>query len=261
MCLDHPDVKQIADGMMDRCVITYGLSPNADVSCENINLSDRAAEFDVILSENIRKRAGIVGDDRWEKFCLSMFGVHNIQNALAAIAVGLELGISEENMRVALCSFMGIKRRFTKVAEIDGVTIIDDYAHHPVEIAAVLKAARHLCSGKIYAVIQPHRYSRLQNFLPDFAKVLELSDRVFVTAVYPAGECPNGVDHSSLVECLHKNAIVPAECVADLAHLKEKIAELVTSGDYVIFLGAGDITQWAYGMADLLQAGGLSCPS
>jgi UDP-N-acetylmuramate--alanine ligase len=261
LCLDHPEVKKIADELMDRRVIGYGLAPGADVCCENIRLTDKFTEFDVVLAESICEKYGIDAGRRWEKFQLSMFGIHNVQNALAAIAVGLELGISEENMRAAFGSFMGVKRRFTKVADVNGVTIVDDYAHHPVEISAVLNAARQLCRGKIYAVIQPHRYTRLQNFLPDFATVLELSDGVLVTAVYPAGEQCNGVDHLSLLNRLKENAAVPSEFVADVQKLREKINGMAAAGDFVIFLGAGDITQWAYGLAEMLQTGADKCPS
>ncbi|MCR5224881.1 MAG: UDP-N-acetylmuramate--L-alanine ligase, partial [Alphaproteobacteria bacterium] len=229
-----------------------GLSKDADVSCENIVLSESGAEFDVVFSKSTIKRYGIDLSGGWKKFTSGMYGEHNVQNALAAICAGLELGISEENMRVALGSFMGVKRRFTKVAEIDGVKIIDDYAHHPVEISAVLKAARNSCRGKIYAVIQPHRYTRLHNFLPDFGKALQLSDYAIVTPIYSAGEVSNGVDHFSLLKCLDEIHGVPSDFAQDVETLKEKLKDKIKSGDLIVFLGAGDITQWAYKLADML---------
>ncbi|MDR1375755.1 MAG: UDP-N-acetylmuramate--L-alanine ligase [Holosporaceae bacterium] len=257
LCIDHPEVKKIAHEMVDRHTITYGLSKDADVSCENVALSDKGAELDLLFSENIQKKFAIIDTESWKKFFLPMFGMHNVQNALAAIAVGLELNISLDDMRVALGSFMGVKRRFTKVANVNGAEIIDDYAHHPVEIAAVLNAAkRSCCGGKVYAVMQPHRHTRLKNFLDDFAKALELSDYVFVAPIYSAGEKNNGVDHFSLLKRLEENAVVPADFVADLPTLKDKIAKKIHSGDLVIFLGAGDITQWAHKFSDVLSIDG-----
>ncbi len=252
LCVDHPEVRKIAENTIDRRIITYGLSKDADVSCENIVLSESGAEFDVVFSKGIIKRYGIDLSGGWKKFTSGMYGEHNVQNALAAVCAGLELGISEENMRVALGSFMGVKRRFTKVAEIDGVKIIDDYAHHPVEISAVLKAARNSCHGKIYAVIQPHRYTRLHNFLLDFGKALQLSDYVIVTPIYSAGEVSNGVDHFSLLKCLDEIHGVPSDFAQDVETLKEKLQDKVKAGDLVVFLGAGDITQWAYKLADMM---------
>ncbi|MDR2067828.1 MAG: UDP-N-acetylmuramate--L-alanine ligase, partial [Holosporaceae bacterium] len=246
LCADHPEVRKIADEMLDRQVITYGLSSDADISCENVVLSDKGAEFNLLFSSDIRKKFPIVCAGFEEKFFLPMFGMHNVQNALAAVAVALELNISQEDMRAALGSFMGVKRRFTKVANINGAEIIDDYAHHPVEIAAVLKAAQHSCRGKIYAVMQPHRHTRLKNFFDDFAKVLELSDHVFIAPIYSAGEKSNGIDHFSLLKRLEENDVVPADFVEDLPALRDKIEGKIQKGDFVIFLGAGDITRWAH---------------
>ncbi|MDR2794248.1 MAG: UDP-N-acetylmuramate--L-alanine ligase [Holosporaceae bacterium] len=250
LCIDHPEVKKIAESIIDRRLITYGFSENADVSCKNIQLSSRGAEFDIVFSPNILDRYGV--DNNWKRLHLPMFGKHNVQNALAAIAVGLEFRISEETMRVALGSFMGVNRRFTRIADIGGVAIVDDYAHHPVEIEAVLRAAKSFCSGKIYAVMQPHRYTRLTNFLPEFAKVLELSDAAFITPVYSAQEQYNGIDHFSLLKQIKENGVLTVNFVTDVADLKNKIAPLLRSEDFVIFLGAGDITQWANAFTNLL---------
>lgn len=252
LCIDHPEVEKIANNTTDRAIITYGLSQTADVSCENINISQNGSGFDIIFSEKIMGKYGIKHKS-WKNFSLSMFGKHNVQNALAAVSVALELNISEENMRIALGSFMGVKRRFTKVADVNGITIIDDYAHHPVEIEAVLKAAKSWCTGKIFAVMQAHRHTRLANFLNDFAKSLELSDYVFITPIYSAGEKNNDVDHFSLLKKIHENGAVQADFVQDIQTLKEKISGTMSSGDFIIFLGAGDITQWAYNFANLLE--------
>lgn len=250
LCIDHPEVARIAAETQDRKIITYGFDRDADISCANVKLTGYGVQFDIIFSQSIIEKYNV--DKVWEGFSLNIFGKHNVQNSLAAIAVGLELRISEENMKMALGSFMGVKRRFTKVADIDGVTIIDDYAHHPVEISAVLKAARSVCKGKIIAVMQPHRHSRLKNFLPEFAKCLELSDYCFVLPIYSAGEQSNGVDHFSLLKVLNENKKVPSDFAQDIQTLKSKISDMLTSGDFVVFLGAGDVTHWAYQLADLM---------
>ncbi len=250
MCIDHPEVAKVAMEICDRKIITYGFDRKADVSCTNVKLTDFGAQFDVVFSQNIIDKYGV--DGVWSGFSLNIFGKHNVQNSLAAICVGLELRISEENMKIALGSFMGVRRRFTKVAEIDGVTIIDDYAHHPVEISAVLEAARSICKGKVYAVVQPHRHSRLKNFLFEFGKCLELSDYCFVIPIYSAGEQNNGTDHFSLLKVLNENKKVPADFAQDVLTLRSKISDAVKSGDFVIFLGAGDVTRWAYQLADLM---------
>ena len=250
LCIDHPEVAKIAAETQDRKIITYGFDRDADISCANVKLTGYGVQFDVVFSQNIIEKYNV--DKVWEGFSLNIFGKHNVQNSLAAIAVGLELRISEENMKMALGSFMGVKRRFTKVADINGVTIIDDYAHHPVEISAVLKAARSVCKGKIIAVMQPHRHSRLKNFLPEFAKCLELSDYCFVLPIYSAGEQNNGVDHFSLLKVLNENKKVPSDFAQDIQTLKSKISDMLASEDFVVFLGAGDITHWAYQLADLM---------
>ena len=250
LCIDHPEVAKVAAEIRDRKVITYGFDNSADVSCTNVKLTDFGAQFDVVFSQNMIDKYGV--DRVWPGFSLNIFGKHNVQNSLAAICVGLELRISEESMKIALGSFMGVRRRFTKVGEIDGVTVIDDYAHHPVEISAVLEAARSVCKGKVYTVIQPHRYSRLKNFLPEFGKCLELSDYCFVIPIYAAGEQNNGTDHFSLLKVLNENKKVPADFAQDVQTLKSKISGMLNSGDFVIFLGAGDVTRWAYQFVDLM---------
>lgn len=253
LCVDHPEVADLATHIIDRKIITYGFLKSAEVSCENIKLTDTGSEFDVVFSKNIQEKYAVPA--KWEHVSLNMFGEHNVQNSLAAIAVALELRISEENTRIALASFMGVKRRFTKISQKYGVTVIDDYAHHPVEIKAVLKTAQSVCKGKIFAVIQPHRYTRLRNFIDDFAQVLTLSDYAYVVPIYSAGEQPNGVDHFSLLEILRSNGEVPAEFTPNVEILCEKISALAKPDDFVIFLGAGDITRWAHEFAEIFKPG------
>jgi UDP-N-acetylmuramate--alanine ligase len=254
LCIDHPEVKKISESIVDRRIITYGFSEEAGISCEEVVLSARGAEFTVVFCDEIAEKYNIGPEKRWKDFYLPMFGRHNVQNALAAIAVGLEFNVSIEDMKMSLGSFMGVNRRFTKVADVNGVVVIDDYAHHPVEIASVLNAAKSVCAGKIFVVMQPHRYTRLANFLPDFAKVLELSDEAFIAPVYSAREPFNGIDHMSLLNKIRENGILTASPIKDVKDLCDKIIPQLTSGDFVIFLGAGDITNWAYEFADVLNS-------
>lgn len=247
LCIDHPQVAQIAKSTLDRRILTYGLTPAADISCENVKLLPSGSQFDVSFSTSVMKKYNVPAS--WLHFNLPMFGIHNVQNALAAIAVGIELNVSEEDIRIALGGFMGVNRRFTKIAEEGGIAIIDDYAHHPVEIEAVLNAARSACAGHIYVVVQPHRYTRLKNFLQEFAFVLEKSDFVFVAPIYGAGEKPNGVDHFTLLDRLKENK-VKSVFVSNVQDLMKKADGLLRSGDFLIFLGAGDITKWAHEFGD-----------
>jgi UDP-N-acetylmuramate--alanine ligase len=183
-----------------------------------------------------------------------MPGRHNVQNALAAIAVGLEMGMSDEDIQRGFAKFGGVKRRFTKVGEVDGIAIIDDYGHHPVEIRAVLAAAREGASGRVIAVCQPHRYSRLGNLMDDFASCFNDADIVYVTPVYAAGEAPlDGVSAAALVARLKARGHRAAADVADAAALAKMIAVHAQPGDMVVCLGAGDITKWAAGLADAIR--------
>src|SRR5205085_9644667 len=179
---------------------------------------------------------------------LPMPGRHNVQNALAAIGVAAEMGIADEVIQRGFASFGGVKRRFTKVGEVDGITIIDDYGHHPVEIAAVLAAAREGVTGRVIAVVQPHRYTRLQNRMTEFQTAFNDADIVLVAPVYAAGEAPiEGVSHESLVEGLKQRGHLGAHVVSDPHDVAKQLAGLAAPGDMIIFLGAGDITKWAAG--------------
>ncbi len=241
VCADHPEAQSLTALVRDRRIITYGFNPQADIRAENVNLGPEGAQFDVVA-----KLPGSREVIRIENLILPMFGSHNAQNALVAVAVALELGIPQQDIRKGLAKFKGVRRRFTKVGEIQGITIIDDYGHHPVEIAAVLAAARSVATGRVIAVAQPHRYSRLQDHMEGFCTCFNDADQVIVAPVYPAGEKPiSGVDHNTLADGLIAHGHKEVKTINDPSDLAELIAKNAASGDYVICLGAGTITQWA----------------
>ena len=251
MCLDHPEVQAILPKIRDRRIITYGFSAQADVRGENVTpfpgrqsvrrgcpFARRFAAHDRAVS-NCRCRGGIMSRTR-----------------LAAVAVGLEMGMSDGEVQHGFDKFGGVKRRFTKVGEVDGVTIIDDYGHHPVEIRAVLSAAREGAQGRVIAVAQPHRFTRLRDHMDDFQQAFNDADMVFISPVYAAGEAPiEGID-SERVGQWHQGAGASfggdrRRCGRSRA---EKLAEVVQDKDMVVCLGAGDITKWAAGLADAIKA-------
>ena len=257
LCVDHPEVQALIPSLQDRRVVTYGLSPLADVQAINITSKAGGTRFDV------RARRGFDEDDLLlEGVTLPLPGKHNIQNGLAAIAVGLEMRLDTNLIRDAFTDFAGVKRRFTKVGQHNGAVLIDDYGHHPVEIAATLSAARDSFDGQVVAVMQPHRYTRLQTLWEDFCTAFNAADRVIVTPVFEAGEDPiEGVSHAHLCDALRTHGhrdVDTAETPDDVA---KAIRNTVTDGDCVVFLGAGSITKWANDMETLLQeapAGGVS---
>ncbi|HLH92761.1 MAG TPA: UDP-N-acetylmuramate--L-alanine ligase [Xanthobacteraceae bacterium] len=244
MCTDHAVVQQLVGRIADRRVITYGENPQADVRLADLDHSGGHSRFSVVF----RDRTGAEGHTI-AGLTLPMPGRHNALNATAAIAVAHELGVADDAIRGALAGFGGVKRRFTKTGEWNGVTVIDDYGHHPVEIAAVLKAARESTKGQVIAVMQPHRYTRLKSLFDEFSACFNDADTVIVASVYPAGEQPIlGADRDSLVAGMRARGhrhVVPLEKPADLAGI---VRGLVHPGDYVVFLGAGSITQWAYAL-------------
>ncbi|MBS0505654.1 MAG: UDP-N-acetylmuramate--L-alanine ligase [Proteobacteria bacterium] len=247
MCLDHPEVQNILPLIRDRRVVTYGFSAQADVRATYVAPEGGGNCFHVA----IRERDGEVRTI--EDVRLPMPGKHNVQNALAAIAVAVELGVADEVIRTGFAKFGGVKRRFTKVGEAKGATIIDDYGHHPVEIRAVLAAAREAAGGRVIAVCQPHRYSRLASLLTEFETAFNDADMVYVTPVYAAGEVPvEGVDAAALVAGLKQHGHRAAAEIADAAALARELAGVVQPGDLVVCLGAGDITKWAAGLADAM---------
>ena len=249
MCLDHPEVQAILPKIRDRRIITYGFSAQADIRGENVTPHPGGNSFDVV----VRARDGSLRTIK--NIQLPMPGRHNVQNALAAVAVGLEMGMSDAAVAHGFDKFGGVKRRFTKVGEVDGVTIIDDYGHHPVEIRAVLSAAREGAVGRVIAVAQPHRFTRLRDHMDDFQQAFNDADMVFISPVYAAGEGPiDGIDADALVNGIKARGHRSAATVTDAGDLARKLAEVVQGNDIVLCLGAGDITKWAAGLADAIKA-------
>ena len=256
LCVDHPVVQAVIGAVRDRKVVTYGFSLQADICGVNVRSEDGGNTFDVI----VRQRG--LEDRRIEGVHLPMPGRHNVQNALAAIAVAIEMGCSDEVIRTGFARFGGVRRRFTKVGTVDlaggKVTVIDDYAHHPVEIRAVLAAAREAVGGtggRVIAIAQPHRYSRLNDLMDDFQSCFDDADIAYVAPVYPAGEEPlPGVDHAALVAGMKARGHRAAREIAGADALAEVLAGEVAAGDLVVCLGAGDITRWAAGLAPAITA-------
>jgi len=248
LCLDHPEVQNIIPRVRDRRVVTYGFAAQADVRGVNVAPIAGGNRFDAVVRGRDGTTRTIEGIE------LPMPGRHNVQNALAAIGVALELGIEDATIRDGFAKFGGVKRRFTRVGEAKGAVIIDDYAHHPVEIRAVLAAAREGAAGRVIAVMQPHRYSRLGGLMDDFAQAFNDADMVFVTPVYAAGEAPvDGVSAEALVERIGLRGHRSAAVIADADALAAALADVIQPGDQVICLGAGDITKWAAGLADAIR--------
>lgn len=244
LCLDHPEVQNVLPRVRDRRVVTYGFSAQADVRGINVTPVPGGNRFECIVRERDGSTRSI------EEIELPMPGRHNVQNALAAIGVALELGIPDATIQRGFSAFGGVKRRFTKVGEVAGTTVIDDYGHHPVEIRAVLAAAREGAKGRVIAVVQPHRYSRLGNLMEEFQTAFNDADRVLVTPVYAAGEAPiEGVDAQALVDGLKRRGHRSAATVADAAALADELAATIQPDDMIVCLGAGDITKWAAGLA------------
>ncbi len=245
LCVDHSEVQTIIPRLRDRRVVTYGFAAQADIRGDDVKPFAGGNRFDV----TIRDRAGHVRTIGGVE--LPMPGRHNVQNALAAIGVALELGIPDDVVARGFERFGGVKRRFTKVGEVEGVTIIDDYGHHPVEIRAVLAAAREGAQGRVIAVVQPHRYTRLANLMEDFQGAFNDADIVYVAPVYAAGEEPiEGVDAAALVEGLKQRGHRMVSEVSDEQDLCRQLRDIAARGDIVICLGAGDITKWAAGLAE-----------
>jgi len=250
LCIDHPEVETLAARVQDRRIVTYGFKRQADVQGVIWEITPTGARFDVEYRGD--RSAPPV---RLSNLTLPMVGEHNVQNSLAAIAIALRLGIGEDVVREGLASFAGVKRRFTKMGEAGGITVIDDYGHHPAEIAAVLKAVRSTCEGHVIAVVQPHRYSRLGNLMAEFCTCLHDADRVLVAPVYAAGEKPReGVSHEALVEGLIAHGHRGAATIEGPDELAARVLEFAREGDIAICLGAGTITRWAADLPAQMQA-------
>ncbi len=247
LCLDHPEVQAILPRVKDRRIVTYGFSAQADVRGDNVVSIPGGNRFDVTVRERDGSTRQITGIE------LPMPGRHNVQNAIAAIAVGLQMGMEDGDIITGFAKFGGVKRRFTNVGNIDGVTIIDDYGHHPVEIRAVLAAAREGVQNRIIAVVQPHRYSRLGDLMDEFQQAFNDADIVYVAPVYAAGEDPiEGVSAEALASGLKARGHRQARTISGADELADLLASEAQDGDMVICLGAGDITKWAAGLADAI---------
>ncbi len=258
LCVDHPEVQAVIGEVRDRKVVTYGFSLQADICGVNVRPSEGGNTFDVIVRQRGEE------DRRIEGVHLPMPGRHNVQNALAAIAVAVEMGCADEVIREGFASFGGVRRRFTRVGSVtlDGgsVSVIDDYAHHPVEIRAVLGAAREAVrakdsGGRVIAVAQPHRYTRLNDLMDDFQTCFNEADIVFVTPVYEAGEEPiPGVDAGALVDGLKSRGHRSARTIASADDLAATLAGEIAAGDIIVCLGAGDITRWAATLDEAIES-------
>ncbi|WP_108396555.1 UDP-N-acetylmuramate--L-alanine ligase [Devosia submarina] len=241
MCLDHPEVQALVGEIKDRRVITYGRNPQADVRLIDLENHDGVQHFSVEIRDRIR-----LTQLRIDGLELPMPGIHNALNATAAIAVADQLHVPAEAIRKGLKGFTGVKRRFTKTGVVGGITVIDDYGHHPVEIAAVLRAARQSTKRDVIAVVQPHRYSRLHDLFDDFSACFNDADTVIIAPVYAAGEQPiAGVTHEELVNRIRARGHRDARVIDRAEALAPLLASRAADGDYVVCLGAGNITQWA----------------
>lgn len=242
LCNDDEEVRKLIKKTYDRKLITYGLEEGAEIRAINIRNEVDGSTFDVEISNRVSDK-----DRKIEGVFLPVPGRHNVQNALAAITIGIELNFADEILKNGFKNFSGVKRRFTKTGEVNGITIIDDYGHHPTEIEATLKTAKDITKdkGKVIAVVQPHRYSRLKHLFEEFCNCFASADKVVVSDIYPAGEDPiEGVDKNSFVEALRKNN-VEAVALESPGCLAELVNNIATEGDMVVCLGAGSITHWA----------------
>ena len=250
LCIDHPEVQAMIARIHDRRVITYGFGPQADARAVNVSFSEGAAHFDAVFRDRRKGSETTLAGLR-----LPMPGQHNVSNALAAIAVARELGVTDDAIRKALTGFTGVKRRFTRAGEWKGAAIIDDYGHHPVEIAAVLKAARQAFSGPVVAIVQPHRFTRLRDLFEQFCTCLNDADVAVVAPVYTAGEQPiPGIDRDALAEGLRRHGHKQVFVIDGPDDIPALVAGFAKPGGAIVFLGAGSITAWAAGLESALRA-------
>jgi len=250
LCLDHPEVQAMVGRITDRRLVTYGVSPQADVRAVNVNFLEGGSRYDVVITDRRKNE-----ETRIENITLPMPGEHNVLNSLAAITVARELGVSDSRIRTAFSAFEGVKRRFSRVGEWNGAAIIDDYGHNPFKIAAALKAARQAYAGPIVAIVQPHRYTRLRDTFEQFCTCLNDADVAIIAPVYPAGEQPiEGITHVTFADAArshgHRN-VLTIDRPEDLPSL---VAEHAKPGGAIVFLGAGSITNWAGGLEAVMKA-------
>ena len=250
LCLDHPEVQALIPRVADRKIITYGISPQADVRASEVELGPKGSRYTVTITDRFHG-----AEHRLEAVTLPMLGQHNVQNSLAAIAIAHEMAIPEATVRQALAAFGGVNRRLTVTGEAGGVRVIDDYGHHPVEIRVVMRAVRTACQGRVIAVVQPHRYTRLRNLFEEFCACFNEADAVIVAEVYPAGEAPiEGANRDALVAGLQSHGHRKVIALPEPEALAAIVAELVEPGDMVVCVGAGSITNWAHKLPDELAA-------
>lgn len=258
LCSDHPAVQAMIPALADRRVITYGFNPQADVRVSNVRSGAEGNIFDVTFAGWMSSETGEGQEETIRDVFLPMLGDHNVLNSLASLTIAHEMGVPVATMKTALKNFSGVKRRFTNTGTSNGITVIDDYGHHPVEIQAVLKAARQAVekSGKkVIAVMQPHRYTRLRDLFEDFCTCFNDADSVIIADVYEAGEKPiEGIDKEHLVAGLKERGHKDAQVMPSTDDLAGLVADVAEDGDYVIFLGAGSISQWAYDLPKQLDA-------
>lgn len=250
MCLDHPEVQALASRISDRRVVTYGENPQADVRFINLRQKGSLSVFDLEIRD--RKSSNVVLE---KDLKLPMPGRYNVSNATAAITIALELGLTIEQIKEGLAKFAGVKRRFTHMGTWNGMDIFDDYGHHPVEISAVLGAARDACDGRVIAVVQPHRYSRLESLFDEFSSCFNDADIVILAPVFAAGEDPiEGADSAALVSRLKTGGHRDVRLIDGPADLAPLIRTIGQKGDFLLCLGAGNITQWAAALPKELEA-------
>jgi len=250
MCLDHPEVRRQVTRITDRRIVTYGENPQAEVRIVSVKAEGASSRFGVEKRDRKSGEIKLIDD-----LVLPMPGLHNVSNATAAIAIALELGVSSDDIRKGLASFGGVRRRFTHTGSWNGVEIFDDYAHHPVEIEAVLSAARQATQGQVIAIKQPHRYSRLESLMDEFAACFSTADEVMVAPVYAAGEEPiEGVSSKELVQRIRSGGHLRVSELEGPGEVALRVAAVAKPGDYVLFLGAGDVTAWAHALPEQLAA-------
>ncbi|MEE2661476.1 MAG: UDP-N-acetylmuramate--L-alanine ligase [Pseudomonadota bacterium] len=254
VCIDDTEVQALLPKITDRRIITYGLSAQADIRAIDITSDPNASCFKIISSDRMADKDTYLG-----QFKIPMVGIHNIRNALAAVTIALEMGVEPDSLRDALANFTGVKRRFTRTGVVNNITIIDDYGHHPVEISAVLEAAQSSANGKVIAVLQPHRYSRLRDLFEEFCKCFSDADNVLIADVYAAGESPlEGINRDTLIEGLRSHGHHNVLPLDDPSALPSLIKEIAKPGDFVVCLGAGNITNWANDLPHQLQSMGAN---
>ncbi len=253
-CIDHKVVREMVDRLGlrrdGRRLLTYGTSSDADLILQGIAAEGNSITFDAKLGENVKG-----GPRKLSRWTVPMPGHHNALNALAAIAVAAEAGIPDDVIRSGLANFSGVKRRFQLTGQWKGVSIYDDYAHHPAEIAAVLGAARAGAKGRVFAVVEPHRYTRVRDLFVDFAACFKDADQVIVAPLYSAGEVPiDGISPDSLADAIRKTGHGSVVVVGDALDIGPLVMQHAAAGDLVIYLGAGNSTEWAYALPEWLAA-------